>query len=346
MTSRLLKTLVCAAWVLAGLCPVSAAESTGAGSAPGGAVVTSPGTPQAGPGKPLDDAAIQNLLRIAEPEEVSVRLVMLPVAVEDKKGRIVRGLKAEDFRLTDEHIPQKIEYFSIEGSEPVSIAFLLDVSGSMRQVGKLEAAKEAIRFFVDGLRPQDRFALICFADEQVAWITDFTSDREDFLQRLNVQEGFGQTALRDAVAATPSLVDEKIAGRKAIILITDGVDNASRLTVNEAVDLARRVEVPIYTLGFRTLSELDQSRKGASEGAEVLRRFSDETGGALFSIHDPDDLKEAIARVNTELRFQYLIGYQPSIKQWQWNGTFREVRLETRRSSFSVRTRKGYYAMP
>jgi len=119
----------------------------------------------------LDSATVERLLRIQDEQEVAVRLVLLPASVEDRRGRIVTGLKAGDFSLTDENVPQQIKYFSVESDEPVAIAFVLDVSGSMRQSGKIESAKEAIRFFVDQLRPQDRFALICFADDQVSWVT-------------------------------------------------------------------------------------------------------------------------------------------------------------------------------
>ena len=296
-------------------------------------------------GKKLDDATVERLLRLQDEQEVAVRLVLLPTSVEDKKGRIVTGLKAADFTLMDESIPQQIKYFSVESNEPITIAFVLDVSGSMRQSGKLESAKEAIRFFVDQLRPQDRFALICFADEQVSWVTEFTSDRDRFLERLMVQEGYGQTALNDAVAAIPQLVDERAAGRKAIVLITDGVDNASRLTVEQSVVTARKVEVPIFTVGFSTLPWEDRKKsKEMGFNMAVLQLFADETGGGLFVVQDPDEMKEAVSRISTELRHQYLIGYSPGLARW--DGRFRAVQLVARNGRYVVRTRKGYYANP
>jgi Ca-activated chloride channel family protein len=295
--------------------------------------------------KKLDDATIERILKIQEEQEVAVRLVLLPASVEDRKGRFVPGLTAKDFRLLDERIPQEIKYFSVESDEPVAIAFLLDVSGSMRQKGKLEAAKEAVRHFVDQLRPQDRFALICFADEQVSWVTEFTADRERFLERLLVQEGYGQTALNDAVAAAPKLVDESNVGRRAIVLITDGVDNASRLTSEQAVEIARRVEVPIYTVGF-TSRPWEDEKKGADLGLNmaVLRMFAEQTGGEVFLVRDPDDMKESVARISTEMRYQYLIGYHPGLQSW--DGKFRSVELIAGTGKYAVRTRKGYYANP
>jgi VWFA-related protein len=306
-----------------------------------------PGSVAVAPGgeRKLDEKTVERLLRLQDEQEVAVRLVLLPASVEDKRGRIVTGLNAEDFRLTDERVPQQIKYFSVESDEPVSIAFVLDVSGSMRQSGKIDAAKEAVRFFVDQLRPQDRFALICFADEQVSWVTEFTSDRRRFVERLMVQEGYGQTALNDAVAAIPKLVDESTNGRKAIVLITDGVDNASKLTVDQSIATARKVEVPIFTVGFSTLPWEDRKKvKDLGFNMAVLKLFADQTGGALFVVQDPDEMKEAVARISTELRHQYLIGYSPGLDRW--DGRFRSVQLLARNGRYVVRTRKGYYANP
>ena len=293
----------------------------------------------------LDSATVERLLRIQDEQEVAVRLVLLPASVEDKRGRIVTGLTAGDFRLTDEKVPQQIKYFSVESNEPVAIAFVLDVSGSMRQSGKIEAAKEAIRFFVDQLRSQDRFALICFADQQVSWVTEFTSDRDRFIERLMVQEGYGQTALNDAVAAIPKLVDDSTVGRKAIVLITDGVDNASKLTIQESIAIARKVEVPIYTVGFSTLPWEDRKKsKDLGFNMAVLQLFADETGGATFVVQDPDEMKEAVAKISTDVRHQYLIGYSPGLDRW--DGRFRSIQLLARNGRYTVRTRKGYYANP
>lgn len=302
------------------------------------AAVSAPG------GRVLDDATVERLIRLQEQDEITVRSVLVPAAVEDRRGRIIRGLGPNDFVLYENRVPQRIQSFWIEGDEPVSIAFLLDVSGSMRVSGKLEAAKEAIRYFVTSLRPHDRFALVCFADDQVSWVTEFTSDRARFLERLAVQEGYGQTALHDAVASTPRLVDQRAQGRKAILLITDGVDNASRLTAEQAIVAARKVEVPIYTVGITSISAELRKKGQVGQHEQLMRRFSEETGGALFVVHDPDELKESVARVNQELRYQYLIAYQPS--GGRWDGSFRSIQLETRSNRYVVRTRKGYYANP
>jgi len=313
--------------------------------APAGfAAAAEPGSDESGPSRvEMDDATLQRMLALHHTETQKVRLVMLPTAVLDKRGRLVRGLEADDFSLYENAEPQSIRYFSSDTTEPVSIAFMLDLSGSMRQLDKLVHAKEAIRFFVDALEPQDQFALIGFADKQVVWITDFTRDSERFLLRLSVQEGYGQTALHDAVAAAPGLVDERLSGRKAIVLITDGVDNFSQLDQQVALDLARQVDVPIYAIGFMSVDPDHLPKNTVKTNFKTLTTIAEETGGRVFAVHDPAELKEAINTINDELRFQYMIGYYPS--ETASAGEFRRVQLEVGKR-LAVRTRSGYYTKP
>lgn len=294
-------------------------------------------------GRPVDQYTLEERLALHYRETEKVSLVLLPTSVTTRRGRVVQDLDRSDFSLFENEVPQEIRYFSSESTEPMSLAFLLDVSGSMRQVDKLRHAKEAIRYFVDTLRADDRFALVCFADEQVSWVTEFTDDKQRFLKRLSVQEGYGQTALNDAVAATPQLVDEKALGRKAIVLFTDGVDNYSQLSMWEAVKAARRVNVPVYSVGFLSVPEHSLPRE-ARTNLYVLEQIAIETGGRLFKVHDPADLKEAIAAIESELRFQYVIGYYPTNRTA--DGKFRRVRLELANDRLEVRTRRGYYAVP
>jgi Ca-activated chloride channel family protein len=316
---------------LAILTPIPAAMAEGSGT----------GGNASFPHREVDDATLERLIRLHHTETEEVRLVLLPTSVTDRRGRIVRGLDAKDFRLYEDQVSREIKYFSSEALEDISIAFMLDVSGSMRQLDKMTHAKEAIRYLVDNLRPRDSCSLICFADEQVAWVTEFTQDREWFLARLDVQEGYGQTALYDAVAAAPALVDDKIKGRKAIILITDGVDNFSRLGSAQAIELARRVNVPIYTIGFLSVPERMLPQDSGAAGLGNLRRFSAETGGRLFAVHDPDELKEAMTYLDNELRFQYLIGYYT--KESGSDDAFHRIQLDVGRSRLEVHTRSGYY---
>jgi len=334
---KLLRLAVLALGALCAGLPAAAGES----EQPGGTETT------AGSGakvvyKEVDDATLERLRKLHYSETAQVRLVLVPANVTDRKGRVIRGLGEDDFRVYDDGALQEIRYFAAEAREPVSIAFLLDVSGSMRQLDKLEHAKEGIRHIVVNLRPGDQFALICFADRQVAWITEFTEDRERFLRRLDVQEGYGQTALNDAVAATPGLVDDRIRGRKAIVLITDGVDNFSRILPDAAVEVARRVDVPIYTIGFLSVAPELLTGKEPVFSLESMELFADETGGRLFLVHDPDELKEAVLLLDNELRYQYVLGY--SLPPSRADGRFHEIRVEVDSRRATVRARNGYIA--
>jgi Ca-activated chloride channel family protein len=277
-------------------------------------------------------------------ERESVRLVVLPVFASDRHGRAVKDLKPEEFELFEDWVPQEVRYLSAEASEPISVAFLLDLSGSMRQTGKLDEAKVAIRGFVKALRVDDRFGLIGFADDQVTWITEFTSDRKRFLERLEVQRAYGQTALYDAVAATPGMVDSGTTGRKAIVLITDGVDNASTMSTFQALQLARSVDVPIYPIGLSSLPPKLLARGSKQTVHRILELFAEETGGRLFTVFRPGELKAAAGKVERELRTAYMIGYYPT--RQRWDGSFRRIKLICTRRGVHVRTRRGYYSRP
>ena len=277
-------------------------------------------------------------MRYAQVEKV--QLVMIPAGVTDKKGRPVAGLTAGDFSLTVDGEPKAIEFFATESNAPVALAFLLDLSGSMRQPGKLDAAKEAIHSLVDILDAEDQFGLIGFADNQVTWITEFTSDAATFKKRLDVQTGYGQTALYDALAASPRLVDEQLQTRKAIILFTDGLDNASGMPPLQAVQVARQVSVPIYAVNFLQAAPEMLSTE-SREALLLLARFCRETGGQLITIQKPVELAAAMAGIQNDLRLQYVLGFQQEAD----NGSegFRRIRLATNRSRLSVRCRSGYY---
>lgn len=323
------RALMLAIWVIA--------VSGGPFSPAGGADPTgSPAFPA------IDDATLEKLLQQHYQERESVQMVLLSTSVTDRRGRLVRGLEQKDFRLYEDGQPQEIAFLASEASEPISLAFMLDLSGSMRQQDKLERAKRAIRHIVERLDSRDSVALIGFTDEQVAWITEFTNDRQRFLMRLEVQRAYGQTALNDAVAAAPDLVRRESRGRAAILLFTDGADNSSVLTMDQAVGLSRRVNVPIYAVGFLAVPEKLRPRGSTLEPVRVLERVTDETGGRLFAIDSAAELDAVVGTLDAELRQQYVIGFYPSAT----DGEFHPISLETHKRRLSVRTRSGYIARP
>jgi Ca-activated chloride channel family protein len=275
-------------------------------------------------------------------ETARVRMVLLEASVTDRHGRVVRGLDERDFRLFEDQVRQDIAFFAAGSEEPLAVAFLLDVSGSMEF--RLASAKYAIRTLVHGLRPADRFALACFADERVAWATEFTQDREEFLERLEQLDAHGRSAIVDALAATPHLVDDRVATRKAIVLITDGTDNASRTPVAEAVEMARRVNVPVFTIAFLASDPAALPAGSIERRTASLEAVSDVTGGRVFAVHETADLAAALALLRDELSFQYLLGYYTEDQARP--GEFQEIRLTLGNRSLHARTRSGYYTRP
>jgi len=276
-------------------------------------------------------------------EVEKVRLVLLPTTVTTRRGKPVRALEAADFRLFEDGEPRAIDLFATEENAPIALAFLLDLSGSMGLGDRLAQAKEAIRFIVGSLEDEDRVALIGFAEDRVEWLAGFDGGRAAFGEQLESCAPAGRTALYDALAASSGLVDERIRGRKAIVLVTDGVDNASEIPQLQATWMARQVAVPIYTLGLLPMREALLPRRGR-EALRVLRRFSDKTGGALLPVHGAEELDRAARTIRDELRFQYVIGFYPS--EAARDGAFRVLRLETGRGRLQVRTRRGYYPAP
>jgi Ca-activated chloride channel family protein len=205
---------------------------------------------------------------------------------------------------------------------------------------QLGVAKGAIRSIVEGLAAKDRFALIGFADEQVSWITPFTDDRERFLRRLDVQDPGGKTALYDALARTPAMVGQGSGERRAVVLFTDGLDNASTIPKLQALWMARQVQVPIYALSFVPM-EPSLLPERLRDSLAVLGQFAEETGGGLEAIYVPEDLDRAIARIQGDLRQQYVIGYYSAAEDD--DRSFRRIRLIASNPRWTVRTRTGYY---
>jgi VWFA-related protein len=279
---------------------------------------------------------------------VRVDRVIVPVVVTDKKGRPVVGLQQSDFQLMEDRIPQKIDYFQSEQAQNLSIAFLLDVSGSMRLLDKIGESREAIRFFVEGLKKADQAAVMTFADGEVDTLAPFGTSPETILARLDLVKAYGQTALNDAIAAAPLIVEEEPNGRKAIVLITDGLDNSSKLSLFEAMAAARRADVPIYAIGFAANTSdktgLNPPPADAGTNAEILKLIANETGGNFFWIDDPDDLKEAIRSVEEDLRSEYVLGYTPP--KTACDGSFRTIDLKLSKDRYRIRTRKGYVSGP
>jgi Ca-activated chloride channel homolog len=274
-------------------------------------------------------------------DSAGAEYVMLPVLVTDKKGRFADGLRKEDFvlRVGDTRVP--VDTFDRDESAPVSFAFLVDTSGSMGVAKKLDNAKSAIRSIVRARVPGDDFALFAFSEGEVRMVADFSPDPSALLESLGELEASGQTALFDAVAATPERMMKGRNNKRAILLFTDGVDNASELTVEKMAELLQRVSVPVYPIGMKNSAFDALSQKERQElSVDNLQMLAASSGGRLHLVSGDDDLRPLAAQISQEVRQQYLLGFAPS---GRGDIKYRVVAVSVvKPGSWVVRTRRGY----
>jgi Ca-activated chloride channel family protein len=279
--------------------------------------------------------------------DVTVTAITIAVTVQDKGGKYINNLEAKDFAIYENTEKRPITYFNHNFMSPLSLTVLLDVSGSMGVQDKLEEVKVGLKNMVTTeLKPLDEVSLLIFADGQVEVAAPLSTDRTVFLSTLEKLQPFGQTALNDAVAVSPEFANRGHNAKRALLLITDGVENDSRVTPEEAVEIARRVDVPIYTIGYKIpLSEqllraLKRSKTLTTAGiVATLDRFSRATGGKAVFVNAPEDMYAALRELKKEQSHQYLIGYT-SYKDV--SGAYRRIRVMVPGKSYKVRTREGY----
>ena len=268
-------------------------------------------------------------------EEVSVSVVNLYASVRDEKGRPVYGLRQEDFTLSVNGKRQQISNFSADITEPLNIVFLLDVSGSMRLMDKFDAAKDIIRSVISKLDTDDEVALMIFADGQVQMLVEFTKDKKALIDRMEKLKPYGGTALRDAIAYCHRLLIDNV-GKKGVLLLSDGLDNRSDLSLDQAVRIAGSVEVPIYTFELIRSKWLEAAQKDQDIDVLSLKVFAEATGGLYFSLDEASakDIDKACAKIFEDLKYQYFIGYMPS-----GSPSYGKVQLKTKDSKHKVRVR-------
>ncbi len=274
-------------------------------------------------------------------ESAGSEYVLVPVVVLDKKGRFVEGLEKKNFQLRVQGVRVDLDTFEKDDRAPASFAFLIDTSGSMKLAKKLDFAKEAVRRIVSQRRPGDDFALFAFAEEEVRLVSDFTHDPARLLASMDELEAGGRTALFDAVAATPSRMLAGKNGKRAIILFTDGVDNASKLTPAEMAGILQQVSIPVYAIGMKNSSFDRLTDKERSElSVDNLRMLAASSGGKMFLPGGEEDLSPVAEKITAEVRKQYLLGFTPS---GQGALEYRVLVVTVvKPGSWDVRARRGY----
>ncbi len=279
--------------------------------------------------------------------DISVRAITLAVTVQEKGGKFVTGLAQEDFTIAENGVQRTITYFNHDSEAPLSLTILLDVSGSMAIEDKLAESKAALRDFLTGsVMPKDEVSLLIFADGQVEVAMPFTGDRSRVLAVLDRTEAYGKTALNDAVAVSPEFASRGKNEKRALLLITDGIENDSQASPEQALEIARRVDVPIYTIGYsiplgeQLLAKYKRSSDVTPAGIiATLDRFSQATGGRAFFINAPQELREALFEIRKELGHQYIIGYTSYVSA---DGQYRQIQVTAGKKKYRVRARQGY----
>jgi len=267
--------------------------------------------------------------------KVDVDLVLATVTVTLRDGRFVTGLEKENFKLSEDKVPQDIVYFSSEDI-PLSVGIILDVSGSMKD--KLKTAVEAAITFMRGGSPDDEYFLVEFADKPTD-TTDFTSDIAKIQSRFMFSKAKGRTALYDAVYMGLSKLEQGNNAKRALLLITDGEDNRSRYTFSNVREFVKEKDVQMYAIGI-TNGWVDAA---AEQGRALLRDLAAISGGNSFFPSSVYNLEEICRNIAKELKYQYVLGYHSTntAKDGEWRKI--KVTAELPNNKLTVRSKQGYY---
>lgn len=260
----------------------------------------------------------------------AVEMVSMAAVVRDKRGRVVPSLSRQDFEVLDAGQRRSIVDLRSDISAPASVALLIDGSGSMTVGRTLDTARTVASDVLNVLDPKrDEVALFTF-DKSLIELQDFTHDFEPIRTRLEDLESYGTTSLYDAIAGTARRIARFARHRRAIVVLTDGADTSSILTPAEVSGLASSIDVPVYVLALA----------GADEATRApLADLARWTGGDFLAAEDRVQALAAVRQVAQELRYQYVLAFEPAgASGW------RRVVVRTRRPGLTVRTRGWYLA--
>jgi Ca-activated chloride channel family protein len=280
------------------------------------------------------------------------QMVLVPVTVTDHSGKNVDGLRAQDFNVFEDRAVQQIVSFTSEDA-PCSVGLVLDVSGSMRN--GLEAAKSVAHAFLDTANRDDEFQLLTVST-QPDTISRFTNDIADLEDSIARTSPAGMTALIDTVYLGLNHMRKANQPRRALLILSDGMDNHSRYSKSELLHEALEADVQIYSIIVGNTSgggpsggapfrpamvgkPIDQARE--REGPNLLEELSEKTGGLHFRVQSDAGARAAAIEVGRALRNQYVIGYQPS--SFGASGKWHQVRVKTDVPKVNVYARNGYY---
>ncbi|MGA8215092.1 MAG: VWA domain-containing protein [Candidatus Sulfotelmatobacter sp.] len=342
--SRLFARRAAVLLLVAGLSTIGVAQSGTTPASQSSSQSPSPasGTPQAGDQKSNERTSGEQ--GADNPDIPRIRVgtneVNVVFTVTDKHGKLVTDLKQGDFHFVDDNKPAtEIRSFHAETNLPLQVGLLIDASNSVRDRFKFEQ-ESAIEFLNQTVRRGYDRAMVVGFDVTPEVTQDFTDDSEQLDRGVRALRPGGGTALYDALyyACRDKLLKQGQAGatRRAIILLSDGDDNQSHVTREEAIEMAQRAEAIVYTISTNV-----SGTKGT--GDKVLERIADATGGKAFFPFQIRDVANDFAEIQAELRSQYAVSYKPA--DFKPDGHFRTIEIvASDRKNFRVRARRGYYA--
>jgi VWFA-related protein len=301
---------------------------------------------------PRAGAALLLVLAVATPAAAQLPrfssgtdLVILSATAVDRRGRPVTDLRREEVRVFEDGRPQKLEHFSQGRAAGARLLLLLDASGSMTGELKSASTRMAALQILAALDPEDEAALAAF-DHKYWGVVAFTRGRRPMGGAMGGVGPVGATARHDARARAAGGRASHGEGRRAVVVLTDGVDTASQLVADEVLKQSQALDVPIYAVSV--VSPLDDPKSErftgrerpavATAAATVLARYAELSGGAAFTVSEIGGLRAAAARIVAELKQQYRLGYDPP----PGPPRFRRVDVRSTRKGVVVRTRRGY----
>jgi VWFA-related protein len=330
---------------------------------------------------------------------VNVKLVTMFATVRDKHGALIRNLTKDDFVLQQDGHPQTITYFAPDSDLPLTLGLLVDTSGSQRRL--LDQERDASHAFIDHLLREDKDkAFVIHFDHEVELLQDLTSSRQkleaslDQLGRPQFSQtggggssgsdpdsgnrgggaggrgshgyGGGGTLLYDAVFLAADELMKKQQGRKAIVVLTDGVDRGSKETLRDAIETAQRADTLVYSILFADKEGYGNSggyggghmggmggggmgggghrrqpQESRPDGKKILQQLSKETGGRFFEVTKKESIDQIYAEIAEELRNQYALGYTPA--KTDADVGYHKIELTTKQKDAVVQTREGFY---
>jgi Ca-activated chloride channel homolog len=267
-----------------------------------------------------------------------VNEVRVVFTVTDRHGRYIKDLKENDFRVIDDQRPTELRSFRSETDLPLQVGLLVDASNSVRDRFKFEQ-EAAIEFLNSIIRPKYDEAFVVGFDATPEVTQDFTDNTEYLSTGVRRLRAGGGTAMYDALyfACRDKLMKQEQTGpvRRAIILLSDGDDNLSHVTREEAIDMAARAEVIVYTISTNI-----SGMKG--KGDKTLERIAEATGGRAFFPFQMREVSDSFLSIQEELRSQYAVAYKPA--NFNTDGRYRTIEVLAQDRNLKVRTRRGYYA--